>query len=246
MGFERDIGEEFPIKFARILLDLVFAWGISLVICLAGNLAANLACNTSRFYSGDFPDLVVDCNAILQYGAGAFCLGTLARKTNIWLLAFLFILPLLFLVPYSGPSLSELARPLGSVALGFIGSLCAIAAGQSTQFNRDKAALDIPWYHWLWLFPTSLFQAVCVPLTLFFAFFEMELICSRADLRPVGRIAILILLPIFLLLIYNARRILASPAKLTGLQRFTLIFSWLFLTIPQAILLVIQSAKDIF
>jgi hypothetical protein len=137
-----------------------------------------------------------------------------------------------------------LGRPLSSIVLCFIGSLCAIAAGQSTQFNRGKAALDIPWYHWLWLFPTSLFPAFCVPLTLLFAFFQMDILGSNADQKHLARFVIMILLPLFLLLIYNAARILARPAKLSGLEKAALIFSWLVLTVPQAMLLLAQAGKE--
>ncbi len=157
----------------------------------------------------------------------------------------MFVSPLLFLLPNSGTTLQELSRPLGSIALGFIGSLCAIAAGQSTQFHRDKAALDIPWYHWLWLFPTSLFQAVSIPLTLLFVFIELDTIYAVAEARPIVRLMIAILLPLCLLIVDNAGRILARSGKLTILEKIALVFTWLLLTIPQILFTFIQMGKDL-
>jgi hypothetical protein len=244
LGFKRDIAEAVPIKFAKILLELVFAWGISSVICMGGNFAASIVSNSSALRPADPPELITAVIAILQYGSGAFCLGTLAKKTNIWLLAILFVLPLLLLLPNTATSFPALTKPLISVALCFIGSLCAIAAGQSTPFNRAQAALNIPWYHWLWLFPTSLFQAVCVPLTLLFVFFQFDEIYSIVDGRIIFRFVIAILLPLFLVVIYHAGKILASPARLTVVEKLALFFSWLFLTIPTALMMVIQAGKD--
>jgi hypothetical protein len=244
LGFKRNIAEEFAIKFTRLLLDLLFAWGISIVICLSGNFAALVASTSSRIFPVEPPDLISALIPILQYGVGAFCFGTLAKKTNMWLLTALFVSPLLLLVPSSGTTLQELSRSLGSVALCFFGSLCAIAAGQSTQFHRDKAVLDIPWYHWLWLFPTSLFQAVCVPLTLLFAFIQLDAIYAVAEARPTVRLMLGILLPLCLMIVYNAGRILGRSGKLTILEKIALVFTWLLLTIPQVLFTSIQMGKD--
>ena len=225
-------------------MDFIFAWGISAVICFAGNAAANLVLSPSAHSYTDPPELVAGFIALLQYAVGAFCLGTLTKKTNIWLLAALFVVPLLVLSLNSGTSLAALSRPLASLAFCYIGSVCAIAAGQNTEFNRSHAVLNIPWYHWLWLFPTTLFQAVCVPLTLIFASMYMNV----ADFVPHGtliyRCIIFLVLLVFLYVTGNAGKILSSPDKLTVREKFILCCSWLFLTIPMPVLLFFDAGKD--
>lgn len=233
---QRNLAEGNAIKLSKLALDLVFSWSLSAIVSAAGLFASSVIFTQSNLFPTDPPELATACVSVIEFGLGAFLLGTLARKSNLILLATLFVAPLLLLLPGTATTFPALTIPLISVLACFIGSMCAIAAGQTTDFNRGKSALNIPWYHWLWLFPTTLFQTACVPFTLFFALFQTN--------QPAIRVGIMFVLPLVMFIIYTAARLLAKQSKLNWKERVALVFSWIFLTAPQVLLIVVQAGKD--
>ena len=169
-----------PSRF-RIVLYFAFAWAVSIVCDLSLRLSTLCFVDIRPEAQLSFQVAVICLVlSVLKYGSGAFVLGTLrCGHMNKWASAVIYVLPgfLLKCLFFALASWSESVRselldnagnmiimPVLCLAISPFASRYFIEAGEgyADDFSRQNAALNIPWFHWLWLLPFCLFQIVGV------------------------------------------------------------------------------------
>jgi tetratricopeptide (TPR) repeat protein len=190
-----------------------------------------------------FPIAMVDIGLlILQAGSGAFLLGTLCgRGLNTWLATTIYVVPLLLLqilAIFGGNS--QPIMPIVCAVLNPFVSFYCVRAGQnrSNEFCRSKAALNVPWMHWIWLVPTSLYQAVGVPVFLFLYWWKID--CLAGDAVSISSLPGIALRTIVFFLFLgvlaamrSAYRALAQDSDSISIRVLKVAGTWLLLSVLQ-------------
>jgi hypothetical protein len=246
----------------RLILYFLFAWAIFGVCGASTIIATGLFFGFEHFEEFSISSaLFLLVLAILRYGSGAFVLGTLTRThIKAWTAAIIYIIPA-SLIPAStfiGAALSDtikedilsnpwlrIGMPIIYLLIGPFVSVFFIRVGEvfSKAFSRPKAILNIPWQHWLWILPFSLFQVIGVPLFVLFNIWETR------DSGPVFSILFLSFAPIisyiiiWILFIFILMAIVASYVALSEdsgsgwVRTLKVLGTWLLLTGLQAFII---------
>ena len=174
----------------RLIVYFIFAWLVSNVCGLSSTFTASYFLDFESdfsFRAGFFGLLL----SVLQFGTGAFVLGTLTfRSVKTWTAVIVYLIPyflrrgLIFAIEALDYAMNEaLSYPgpfivmpiIYMLVIPFV-SFCFLRMGEerADTFSRPHAALNLPWLHWLWVLPFFLFQAVGVPLFLMLWMFIYE------------------------------------------------------------------------
>ncbi len=188
------MSESHPSRF-RIAMYFFFAWAVSAI------------CGTSLIFSSImFLELDSDVGfsirvalfglilAVLQYGSGAFLLGTLNRgHVKTWTCSVIYVIPsflfrgLIFASTTVNEAMKDellanvgymIVMPIICLAISPFVSFYFIRFGKASaeDFSRQNAVLNIPWQHYFWILPFYLFQVVGVPSYLLLALWEIDLL----------------------------------------------------------------------
>lgn len=171
----------------------VFAWVVSAIcgasLAVTGTVSLDLDPDADFSIRLAFLGLIL---AILQYGTGAFVLGTLTSgrvktKTSVAI----YVIPSFLFrgLIFASATVSEVMKedllansgslivmPIIYLVLSPFVSFWFIRGGENAAqtFSREKSVLNIPWQHWLWILPLYLFQVISVPTYLLLALWRLD------------------------------------------------------------------------
>jgi hypothetical protein len=181
--------------------------------------------------------------ALLEFGIGAYLLGTLVgKRLPAGLMTFVYVVPvLLFNVLAISQSAQMHGRPIELVQYGcqligpFVSYYC-VEWGQSSGYSRPNTMLNIPWQHWIWILPTSLWQVVTIPLFLLLLMWHFDSV--------IPGIIICTILAGIVGAIKKSQSALSQNDGSVGKRILTVAGTWVLLTALQVVLLAFMLGRE--
>lgn len=250
----------------RLIAYYLFAWTVSFVCVFGGRAAVVAFFDLQTVHQISFLYISIAGGlAILHFGSGAFVLGTiLSKRLNFWMAIFLYVFPLfaleilnLVLLPVGSSIVEGMhadSRELMDVVdvlLNPLVSICFFRLGRKFNFSRPNAALNIPWQHWLWILPTSLFPAICVPVFLVFLIWKIDLFTGNVESSiftlpdSLLRVAVFFILIGVLVAICSAYKALSTSTDSTKVRAVKAAGAWLLIAILQGAILLYRANENV-
>jgi len=206
--------------------------------------------------------------AILQYGSGAFVLGTLTHgHVKTWTSAVIYVIPSFLFrgFIFVSAAVSEVMKedmlanvgtmivmPIIYLIISPFASFYFIRLGEGSakDFSRENAILNIPWQHWLWIFPFYLFQVIGVPSYLLLALWRIDLLTADVPLSIFSLPTLIPRIVVFAILagiIMSINSVYCTLSKQhggpRGVKMLKVFGNWLLLTAIQAFIVLTYVGK---
>lgn len=213
------MSDSHPSRF-RIARYFFFAWAVSAIcgvsLTLTGSMFFELDSDVGFSIKIALFGLIL---AVLQYGSGAFFLGTLNRgRIKTWTCSIIYVIPsflfrgLIFASTTRNEAIKDellanagymIIMPIIYLAISPFVSFYFIRLGKDSAegFSRQNAVLNIPWQHYLWILPFYLFQVVGVPSYLLLTLWKIDLLTADIPLSIFSLSALIPRIIIFAILV---------------------------------------------
>jgi hypothetical protein len=161
----------------RLAVYFIFSWAFAAVCAFSATTVTNAIFDVNSMQELSFGYVLWTLGiCLVQFGSGAYVLGSLiGGRLNPWVAMCIYSLPMtalqLVVIWLKGAEAivteiqtdSRQLMQFAVLVLNPVFSVFFIMQGQHADYSAPKAVLGIPWKHWLWILPTTLYSAVGVP-----------------------------------------------------------------------------------